>query len=147
MLLLNYAIYSKIIDDYEVVWADSVQKRVKTMRFYENLTTRWQNRMAPRSYYIPAGAAAYRLLNGTWDFKYFENGDAATEPAVWDTIPVPSCWQMQGYGSPNYTNVCYPLRPRDQSLRLVSTHLYGDRHLHAPLFGAGGRFFLRARAR
>ena len=78
------------------------------MRFYENLAARWANRMPPRSYYIPAGAAEYRLLNGTWDFKYFENGDAATEPTVWDTIPVPSCWQMQGYGSPNYTNVCYP---------------------------------------
>ncbi|MBR5738433.1 MAG: glycoside hydrolase family 2, partial [Lachnospiraceae bacterium] len=23
-------------------------------------------------------------------------------------IPVPSCWQMQGYGSPNYTNVNFP---------------------------------------
>ena len=78
------------------------------MRFYEDLTKRWANRMAPRSYYIPDGAAEYRLLNGEWQFKYFENGDAATEPTEWDTIPVPSCWQMQGYGSPNYTNVCYP---------------------------------------
>ena len=78
------------------------------MRFYEDLTKRWANRMPPRSYYIPEGAAEYRLLNGDWQFKYFENGDAATEPAEWDTIPVPSCWQMQGYGSPNYTNVCYP---------------------------------------
>ena len=26
----------------------------------------------------------------------------------WDTIPVPSNWQMQGYGRPNYTNVNYP---------------------------------------
>ncbi len=78
------------------------------MRFYEDLAVRSANRMPPRSYYIPEGAAEYRLLNGEWQFKYFENGDAATEPTRWDTIPVPSCWQMQGYGSPNYTNVCYP---------------------------------------
>ncbi len=78
------------------------------MRFYEDLTCLSAGRMAPRSYYIPEGEAEYRLLNGEWQFKYFENGDAATEPDNWDTIPVPSCWQMHGYDSPNYTNVCYP---------------------------------------
>lgn len=78
------------------------------MRFYEDLTRLSAGRMAPRSYYIPEGAGEYRLLNGDWQFKYFENGDAATEPETWDTVPVPSCWQMQGYENPNYTNVCYP---------------------------------------
>lgn len=78
------------------------------MRFYEDLTRLSAGRMSPRSYYIPEGAAEYRLLNGDWQFKYFENGDAATQPERWDTIPVPSCWQMQGYDNSNYTNVCYP---------------------------------------
>ena len=78
------------------------------MRFYENLTQLSANRMAPRSFYIPEGEGVYTLLNGDWQFAYFENGDAATEPAAWDTIEVPSCWQMKGYGHPNYTNVCYP---------------------------------------
>ena len=27
---------------------------------------------------------------------------------AWDTIPVPSCWQIHGYENPNYTNVIYP---------------------------------------
>ena len=26
----------------------------------------------------------------------------------WDKIPVPSCWQLQGYENPNYTNINYP---------------------------------------
>ena len=78
------------------------------MRFYEDLTCLSANRMPPRSFYIPEGEGTYTLLNGDWQFAYFENGDAATEPAVWDTIEVPSCWQMKGYGHPNYTNVCYP---------------------------------------
>ncbi len=78
------------------------------MRFYEDLTHLSDNRLPPRSFYIPEGAAEYTLLNGDWQFAYFENGDAATEPAAWDTIEVPSCWQMKGYGHPNYTNVCYP---------------------------------------
>ena len=56
------------------------------MRFYEDLTKRWANRMPPRSYYIPEGTAEYRLLNGDWQFKYFENGDAAAEPKRWDVI-------------------------------------------------------------
>ena len=78
------------------------------MRFYEDLTRLSEGRMAPRSYYIPEGAAQYRLLNGEWQFRYFENGDAAVMPESWDTIPVPSCWQTYGYDSHNYTNVCYP---------------------------------------
>ncbi len=78
------------------------------MRFYEDLTRLSAGRMPARSYYIPTGDATCVSLNGTWQFKYFENGDAATEPDSWDTIPVPSCWQMHGYGNPNYTNVCYP---------------------------------------
>ena len=28
--------------------------------------------------------------------------------AEWDALPVPSNWQMHGYGVPNYTNVAYP---------------------------------------
>lgn len=26
----------------------------------------------------------------------------------WDTIPVPSCWQTEGYENPNYANINYP---------------------------------------
>lgn len=78
------------------------------MRFYEDLSRLSDNRLPSRSFYIPEGAAEYTLLNGDWQFAYFENGDAAIEPKAWDTIEVPSCWQMKGYGHPNYTNVCYP---------------------------------------
>ena len=78
------------------------------MRFYEDIQNTSRNRLAPRSWYIPEGDAEYRLLNGTWDFAFFEDGDYAEEPEHWDTIPVPSCWQMQGYEHPNYTNVNYP---------------------------------------
>ena len=30
----------------------------------------------------------------------------------WKTIPVPSCWEMQGYGYPIYTNTIYPFPAR-----------------------------------
>ena len=79
------------------------------MRFYENLKHIQENRLPQRSYYIPEGAAEYVLLNGEWDFKYYEC-DYMEEKEItsWDKIPVPSCWQLYGYEDPNYTNVFYP---------------------------------------
>lgn len=58
----------------------------------------------------------YRCLNGEWLFHYAEStalvpADAAEPDAdelSWDTIPVPSVWQMHGYGTPQYCNVQYP---------------------------------------
>ncbi len=78
------------------------------MRFYEDLGHLSENRLPQRSYYIPEGAAEYLPLNGKWKFAYFENGDRAAEPCEWGEIPVPSCWQLQGWGYPNYTNINYP---------------------------------------
>ena len=78
------------------------------MRFYENVRKTSENRLPPRAYYIPGGEGERILLNGLWQFAFFENGDFPEEPARWDTIPVPSCWQLQGYEHPNYTNVNYP---------------------------------------
>ena len=48
-------------------------------------------------------------LNGLWDFHW------APEPAQRSTnytakIPVPSCWEFQGYGVPLYSNSKYPFK-------------------------------------
>jgi beta-galactosidase/beta-glucuronidase len=61
-------------------------------------------------------SARFRLLNGDWSFYYAptpaEMPDAFQDEEyndwTWDTIPVPSNWQMHGYGQPLYTNVAYP---------------------------------------
>lgn len=55
-------------------------------------------------------------LNGTWRFHYAPAPAAAPadlmreslEDAGWATLPVPSHWQLNGYGAPHYTNVIYP---------------------------------------
>ncbi|MBQ7352824.1 MAG: glycoside hydrolase family 2 [Clostridia bacterium] len=78
------------------------------MRFYENPLKTSENREKQRAYYIPKGSAKYTSLNGEWKFKFFENSDLATEPENWDTIEVPSCWQLKGYENPNYTNINFP---------------------------------------
>ncbi|SDD83078.1 beta-galactosidase [Pricia antarctica] len=58
----------------------------------------------------------YRSLNGKWDFNYvasvpqrpvgFFQEDFDT--SGWDKIEVPSNWELQGHGTPIYTNVVYP---------------------------------------
>ncbi|MGW6441826.1 glycoside hydrolase family 2 TIM barrel-domain containing protein [Lentzea sp. NPDC055074] len=52
----------------------------------------------PRAFFT--SDAASLSLDGTWDFRLGE-GD-------WGTITVPGHWQLQGHGSPAYTNVRYP---------------------------------------
>jgi len=79
------------------------------MRGYENPEKTSENRLEPRSYYIPEGTAEYWLLNGIWRFRYFSRDiDVPETIEEWEETPVPSCWQMQGYENPNYTNINYP---------------------------------------
>ena len=55
-------------------------------------------------------------LNGTWKFKFVEDVPQAPldffnegyDVTAWDDIKVPSCWEMQGFGYPIYTNTKYP---------------------------------------
>ena len=79
------------------------------MRQYEDPQATSKNRCDPRSYCIPGGVSEYHLLNGEWKFAYFSRDvDVPEDITHWDTIPVPSCWQLHGYESPNYSNINYP---------------------------------------
>lgn len=79
------------------------------MRNYENPRATSENRCAPRSYYIPGGRSEYTLLNGQWHFAFYNRDmDVPENIENWGTIPVPSCWQLHGYGNPNYSNINYP---------------------------------------
>ena len=62
------------------------------MRYYENPQKTSENRCKPRSYYIPTG---YILLNGIWRFKYYARDiDVQENITDWDSVDVPSCWQV-----------------------------------------------------
>ena len=91
------------------------------MRHYENPNMLQENCEPQRSYYIPydtlekalAGKKEasdyYTCLNGEWQFRYFEREiDVPKDISGWDTVQVPSNWQMQGYDRPGYTNFNYP---------------------------------------
>ncbi|MBD5782232.1 DUF4981 domain-containing protein [Pelagicoccus sp. NFK12] len=63
-----------------------------------------------------ADSPYYRSLNGEWNFHWspkpadrpigFEA--PAYDVSSWDTIPVPSNWELEGHGIPIYTNLVYP---------------------------------------
>jgi len=97
-------------------------------RDWENPTLLERNRAPARSHFISYQDAAsartrergcserFKLLNGTWQFLYAEHpglvpdgfGLEDFDSAGWDSLPVPSNWQMHGYGRPQYTNSAYP---------------------------------------
>ena len=62
------------------------------------------------------GSPLYQTLNGTWKFNwvkkpadrplYFYRNDY--DVSGWDNINVPSNWELEGHGSPIYTNIVYP---------------------------------------
>ncbi|GHC60774.1 glycoside hydrolase family 2 TIM barrel-domain containing protein [Roseibacillus persicicus] len=57
-----------------------------------------------------------QLLNGTWKFHHVGHPDQRPKDffkpdfdvSSWDDITVPSNWQIEGYGTLNYSNATYP---------------------------------------
>lgn len=95
---------------------------------YENIKVLERNRRRERAHFFPYKkeqaawtfdgecSPSFQSLNGNWKFHYAENPLDAPERFYetnydvmdWEEIPVPSSWQMHGYGKPAYTNVVYP---------------------------------------
>ncbi len=87
-----------------------------------------RGRLAPRTAFVPfpdtASARSYeptlspafRSLSGNWRFHLAPRPSSApagfTEAGFddkgWAELPVPSHWQLEGHGHPQYTNVAYP---------------------------------------
>ena len=80
--------------------------------------------LTDHAYFIPFGkgqdafterenSARFELLNGTWDFAYYDSLIDMPDDFISQksnvTIPVPSNWQLHGFDKPQYTNVCYPI--------------------------------------
>ena len=57
-------------------------------------------------------------LNGKWKFNWVKSPDLRPvdfykpdfDVSSWKEIPVPSNWEMQGYGTPIYTNITFPFK-------------------------------------
>ncbi len=63
-------------------------------------------------------SSMYQLLNGNWKFRWVKQPserplhfyEPGFDVSAWKEIPVPSNWEMHGYGTPIYTNITYPFR-------------------------------------
>ena len=97
-------------------------------KYYEDLSVFDVNTEESRAYYIPFSPEEdfnwedrrdtdrFFLLNGDWKFRYFASIYECTEnffapdydAHAYDTVPVPSNWQMTGYDQAQYTNTRYP---------------------------------------
>lgn len=95
---------------------------------WENETVFAINKEAPRATFIPfdsfMGAVTndynqspyFKSLNGIWKFNWVYKPDERPvnfyknnyDVSGWDEITVPSNWELQGYGTPIYTNIKYP---------------------------------------
>ena len=98
---------------------------------WNNIEVLQRNRLCTRPFYTGyadrESAAAmhreksgnYKLLNGSWDFTYYENPLETPEDFMkpefdssgWGKMPVPGHWQLNGFGYPHY-NDAISLFPR-----------------------------------
>ncbi|MBR3594449.1 MAG: DUF4981 domain-containing protein [Clostridia bacterium] len=96
---------------------------------WQNPKLTGENRIEQFSHFIPYADKAsatsgiyarsdnYLLLNGVWNFKYYENvydvpqsiAQDSNNCTEWDKVDVPSCWQTTGYDKAQYINACYPI--------------------------------------
>ena len=97
-------------------------------KYWEDPSTLHVGCEKPRAYFIPYASpeeavsgerdrsASVANLCGQWRFQYHDSVETVDEAfssesfdvRAWQTIPVPSNWQMHGYDKPVYTNVAYP---------------------------------------
>lgn len=86
------------------------------------------NKLSPRAYFVPYSSKEeldkqnvlterynsdmVKVLNGEWDFKYYEKdmlipNEFYSDRIQFDKVNVPSTWQRTGYREPCYLNTCY----------------------------------------
>ncbi|MDF2474103.1 MAG: glycoside hydrolase family 2 [Anaerocolumna sp.] len=97
-------------------------------KYWEDPEVLHVNCEQPHAYFIPyvdeqkarkgirGQSKYYKSMNGAWKFRYYDSVSKVLEDFYkedydvrgWDELLVPSCWQLNGYDIPNYTNLAYP---------------------------------------
>ena len=142
-------------------------------RCHEDFSVLQLGALPPANYFIPFApgqdpfapretSARFTSLNGEWQFAYYPSPRAAA--ADWPRlrqvfaagegarIPVPACWQLQGYGAPQYLNFRYPFpfdppfvpdeNPTGVYHRRFTARPRPGRRLHLVLEGVDSCFYL-----
>jgi len=111
----NSSLYAQEVPEWDNVHVLQVNKEAPhaTMMVYDqkNKALEFDRKNAPY----------YHSLNGSWKFSWVRK--PADRPmdffktdfddSQWNEIPVPSNWEMEGYGIPIYTNIIYPYESKD----------------------------------
>ena len=112
---------------YLLIYSSFLFSQIDFPQDLENPLMFGQHKVAPHSFFIPfpdeesamnfpnEKSSFYKSLNGTWKFNWVR--DPANRPTEfmkpefdvsdWENIPVPSNWEMEGYGIPIYVNQPY----------------------------------------
>jgi len=97
---------------------------------WENISVLQINREPARAEFIPysslnealkgddKNSVWYQSLNGYWKFHWTARPDHRPadfyktdfDDSAWDSLPVPSNWEMHGYGTPIYVSAGYPFK-------------------------------------
>ena len=121
----------------QFVFEETTEQQARKTEEWENETIFGVNRLPAHATFIPYSSteklqadkdrydhpwvdptgADWMSLNGVWNLRWSTNtterpaadfyGDDV-DATAWDTISVPSCLEMKGYGKPYYINVNYP---------------------------------------
>jgi beta-galactosidase len=97
--------------------------KAQDTNYWENPAINGINKENPHAYGFlfeeKPGNSMIQSLNGMWKFKWsshpqsrpvdFYKENYPTEN--WDNILVPGNWELQGFGTPVYTNITYPFKP------------------------------------
>ena len=104
LLLLSAALFGSILvaNAYEHEW--------------ENPTVFERGKEQPHAWFKTSHT---KLLNGKWRFHYADDIKDAPDDfyrmdfddSKWAQIPVPSNWELLGFGAPLYANITYPWSP------------------------------------
>lgn len=122
---MNFKIYPKsdygkrLIDEEQIVGLNKLPYHTTSVPFLDEAEAK-ECDFTKSSY--------YESLSGTWKFKYYSSfldapeGFETESGDDWNEIPVPSCWQLHGYGSPKYINVGYSFLERSEVQKPPFTH-------------------------
>ncbi len=116
---------------------------------YSDFSVFEKNKLPSRTYFIPYSSKKkadqvkdikefryssdkVAVLNGEWDFAYFDNPKALpnilnTDKVNFTKIDVPSCWQTRGFGLTMYVNSRYPFKNNPPKIPTVSVGTFGAR--------------------
>lgn len=112
----------------ETAFADNKLPAHATFMPYASLSSlQADQKRYDRPWLEPEGAE-WLSLNGVWKIKWVDTpskrpGESdfwgqSADISTWDTITVPSCLEMKGYGDPYYINVDYPFSDNAPYIRM-----------------------------